>query len=73
MPVSLNIQSERSIRYEQRCLRQLYTQQKKDRQLRFENRNNQRDISNEVASYISNMNVSQGRMNTRSMNANSSI
>lgn len=39
MPSGLNTQTEREVRYEQRCIRQKIDLQSKDRELRFKKRN----------------------------------
>lgn len=39
MPSGLNTQTERELRYEQRCIRQKIDLQSKDRELRFKKRN----------------------------------
>ena len=39
MPSGLNTQTEREVRYEQRCIRQKIDLQNKDRELRFKKRN----------------------------------
>lgn len=39
MPSGLNTQTERELRYEQRCIRQKIDLQNKDRELRFKKRN----------------------------------
>ncbi len=51
---SLNTQTDREIRYEQRCQQKRVQQQKMDRNFRAEKRDNMlSDISNEVANEIS--------------------
>lgn len=60
---SLNLQTDREIRYEQRCQKRKIEQQKKDRVTRFQNRENVRnnqttdtdmnEISSEVRNAIS--------------------
>ena len=51
---SLNTQTDREIRYEQRCQQKRVQQQKMDRNFRAEKRDNMlTDISNEVANEIS--------------------
>ena len=39
MPSGLNTQTEREVRYEERCIRQKIDLQNKDRELRFKKRN----------------------------------
>ena len=67
MTGSLNTQSARAIRYEKRCLKEIYNQQKKDRTMRLEKRNELKEsISSEVSLHILNASYPEKKLSTRS-------
>ena len=74
MPGALNCQSDRTVRYEQRCLKKKCEQQKIERIHRLEKRNEckscisdevSKDVSNEVSNHIIELESKHKRMSGR--------
>ena len=74
MPGALNTQSDRTVRYEQRCLKKKCDQQKKDRSERATKREEIRcDISKEVSTHITSECDKKLRMSSRIKGSSFSI
>jgi hypothetical protein len=66
MPGALNIQTDREVRYEQRCLKKRCDEQKKERAVRALKRDGIKcEISKEVSSHIRSECDKKRRMSTR--------
>lgn len=66
MPGGLNTQTDRTVRYEQRCLKKRSDEQKKERAIRATKRDEMRsEISKEVSGHIRSECDKKRRMSTR--------